>query len=153
MFDALARLADGHARRVGLIAIAFFLLAGALGGSVASKLDPYGADDPATESVRARHLLETPGYRATGVVVLIRGAPGRASRRPRAKVRRIETRLRGAPDVARVSGYYDTGSRAFVSRDGDATYLAVAASRPTDDSEIQDSARVDRRGARARPRA
>ena len=40
MFDALARLADGNARRIGLLAIAFFLLAGALGGSVASRSTP-----------------------------------------------------------------------------------------------------------------
>ena len=54
MFDALARLADRHARRVGLIAIAFFVLAGVFGGSVASQLAPYGDDDPATESVKRR---------------------------------------------------------------------------------------------------
>ena len=46
MFDALARLADGNARRIGLLAIAFFLIAAAVGGSVANRLDPYGADDP-----------------------------------------------------------------------------------------------------------
>ena len=54
MFDSLARLADCHARRVGLIALAFFVLAAALGGSVASRLDPYGADDPSTETVKAK---------------------------------------------------------------------------------------------------
>ena len=32
MFDALARLADGNARRIGLFAIVFFVLAGAIGG-------------------------------------------------------------------------------------------------------------------------
>src|SRR3954468_9942694 len=46
MFDFLARLANGSARRVALLALAFFVLAGALGGSVASRLDPYGAGDP-----------------------------------------------------------------------------------------------------------
>jgi hypothetical protein len=40
MFDSLARLADGKAKRVGLFAIVFFLLAGAIGGSVADRLDP-----------------------------------------------------------------------------------------------------------------
>ena len=53
MFDFLARLADRRARRIGLLAIGFFLFAGAAGGSVADRLDPYGADDPATESVKA----------------------------------------------------------------------------------------------------
>ena len=137
MFDALARLADGHARRTGLIAIAFFVLAGALGGSVANHLAPYGDDDPATESVRANTLLEGSGYRATSVVVLVRGQVGRPALR--AKVERIEKRLRSRADVDRVSGYYDTGSTAFVSRRRDATYLAVSL-HATDDGEIQDSA-------------
>jgi hypothetical protein len=33
MFDSLARLADRRARRVGLLAILFLVVAGALGGS------------------------------------------------------------------------------------------------------------------------
>ena len=138
MMDALARLADGQARRVGLIAIVFFLLAAALGGSVAGKLAPYGADDPASESVRANTLLEDAGYRSTGVVVLIRGGdvtkPAFAAR-----VRAIQHRLAERGDVASVSGYLDTGSRAFVSRSRDATYLAVAL-RATGDREAQDAA-------------
>ena len=139
MFDALARLADRHARRVGLIAIAFFILAGVFGGSVASHLAPYGDDDPATESSRADTLLEDAGYRATGVVVLIRG--GRVAEPPfAAKVKRIERQLVARRDVAAVSGYYDTRSAAFVSRRDDATYLAVQL-RPTGDREIQDSAK------------
>ena len=40
MFDSLARLANGKARRTALIALAFFLLAGALGGSVAGSSAP-----------------------------------------------------------------------------------------------------------------
>jgi len=58
MFNSLARLADRRPGRIGLIALAFFLLAGALGGSVADRLDPYGADDPATEAVKAREQLQ-----------------------------------------------------------------------------------------------
>jgi hypothetical protein len=34
MFDALARLADGNARRVAIVAAIFFVAAGAIGGSV-----------------------------------------------------------------------------------------------------------------------
>jgi RND superfamily putative drug exporter len=137
MFAALARLADGHARRTALIALAFLVLAGALGGSVASHLAPYGAEDPATESARASALLEDAGYRPTTVVVLIRGTVGRPGLR--AKVGRIEKQLRARPDVAGVSGYYDTGSPTFVSGRGDATYLAVSL-HATGDGEIQDSA-------------
>jgi uncharacterized membrane protein YdfJ with MMPL/SSD domain len=138
MFDALARFADRRARRVILIAVVFFVAAGAIGGSVASKLDPYGADDPATESVRADRLLERAGDRQTAAVVLVQGAPvSRPS--TRAKVEGIERELRARHDVASVIGYYDTGSRTFVSRNGDATYLTVAV-RPTDDKGWQDAA-------------
>jgi uncharacterized membrane protein YdfJ with MMPL/SSD domain len=141
MFEALARLADGHARRVGLIAIAFFLLAGIVGGGVADKLDPYGADDPATESPQAAELLEESGYRSTGVVVLVEGEVASAATRER--VLAIERELRRSEDVATVSGFYDTGSRAFVARGGDSTYLAVAL-RPTEDKEWQEAAqRID----------
>ena len=75
MFDALARLADGNARRIGLFAIVFFLLAGALGGSVASRLDPYGADDPATETVKAREQLQDAGLRVPAVLAVVENAP------------------------------------------------------------------------------
>jgi len=61
MFDALARLADGNARRVGLFAIVFFVLAAAIGGGVASRLDPYGAEDPSTETVVAKERLQDAG--------------------------------------------------------------------------------------------
>ena len=75
MFDSLARLADRRARRVGLLAIVFFLLAGALGGSVAERLDPYGADDPSTEAVEAREQLQDAGHRIPAVLVLVDDAP------------------------------------------------------------------------------
>ena len=48
MFDRLSSLAQFHRRPVVVVAVVFFALAGALGGSVADRLDPYGADDPST---------------------------------------------------------------------------------------------------------
>ncbi|MEK6276609.1 MAG: MMPL family transporter [Actinomycetota bacterium] len=139
MFDALSRLVDRRARRVAIIAAVLFVAAGALGGSVADRLDPYGADDPATESVRAADLLEDAGYRDTAVIVLFDGAPVSAHG-TRARVERVERQLRARNDVAMVTGYYDTRSRDFVSRNGNATYLAVAL-KPTDDKAWQDGAR------------
>jgi uncharacterized membrane protein YdfJ with MMPL/SSD domain len=139
MFDAIARLADRRARRVVMLGAILFLAAGALGGSVANRLDPYGADDPATETVRAANLLENAGYRDTAVIVLFNRAqvsePG-----TRVKVERVENQLRARKDVASVTGYYDTRSRAFVSRDGSSTYVAVAL-KPTDDKAWQDGAK------------
>ncbi|HEX2095906.1 MAG TPA: MMPL family transporter [Solirubrobacterales bacterium] len=137
MFDAFARLADRRARRVGLFAVAFFLLAGALGGSVADRLDPYGADDPETESVKADEALQAAGYRGPGVIVVVRDAPvGTAA--GRARVAAIARQVRAMDGVKSVSGYIETRSRDFVSRDGDSTYLAVALT-PTDDKEWQET--------------
>jgi len=138
MLDALARFVYRRRRLVALAAGVFFVIAGALGGSVASHLDPYGADDPATDSVRADNLLSDHGYRDASVIVLIRHAPV-AEASAQARVDGIARQLRARRDVAWVRGYYDTHSRAFVSRDGTETYLSVAL-KPTDDKELQDTA-------------
>jgi uncharacterized membrane protein YdfJ with MMPL/SSD domain len=133
VMERLARLADRRARRVVIVAVVFFVFAGALGAGVANRLDPYGADDPATESVIADHRLEAAGYRETGVVVLLDGVE-------RKRIAALTRTLRADRDVASVSSYLNTGNRAFVSRDGTKTYLAVAL-RPTDDREQQDAAK------------
>jgi uncharacterized membrane protein YdfJ with MMPL/SSD domain len=137
MFDSLARLANGKARRIGLFAIAFFLIAGAIGGGVASKLDPYGADDPATETVKAMDRLEQAGLRVPAVVAVVQDAPV-ASPATRRRVEALENEVRERADVASVSGYYDTHSPAFVSRDRDATYFSVAL-KTTEDKQAQET--------------
>jgi uncharacterized membrane protein YdfJ with MMPL/SSD domain len=131
MMDRLARLADRRARRVLAVAGVFFVVAGALGAGVANRLDPYGAEDPATESIVADHRLEHAGFRETGVVVLVRGVDVR-SPSGRATVERLAKQLEADPDVASVVDFPRTGSPDLVSRDGRSTYLA-AALRPTDD--------------------
>ncbi|MET0823908.1 MAG: MMPL family transporter [Solirubrobacterales bacterium] len=138
MIDRLARLADRRGRRVVLIAALFFVLAGALGAGVADRLDPYGAEDPSTESVIADQRLEDAGYRSTEVVVLISDADPTSAAGGR-RVEEVERRIAGDPGVASVTGFAETRSRAFVSRDGDSTYLAVGL-ESTDDDETQDVA-------------
>ncbi len=138
MFDRLARFVYARRRLVGIAAGVFFVIAIAIGGSVAKHLAPYGNDDPATESVKADNLIEAKGYRDTSVVVLVRGAPV-SSAAERTKVKAIAGELRRRRDVDAVHGFYDTGSRAFVSRSGDETYLAVSL-WATDDQAQQDAA-------------
>src|SRR6478672_2652433 len=138
MLDSLARFVYRRRRFVAVGAVAFFVVAAGFGSGVASHLDPYGADDPATDSVRADNLLQDHGYRDASVIVLIRHAPI-AEARTQARVEGIARQLRARRDVAWVRGYYDTHSRAFVSRDGTKTYLSVAL-KPTDDKELQDAA-------------
>jgi uncharacterized membrane protein YdfJ with MMPL/SSD domain len=138
MLDSLARFVYRRRRLVAIGAAAFFLIAAAVGGSVASHLDPYGADDPATDSVKADDLLRARGYRDASVIVLVQDAPI-AKPETRERVEGIERQLRDRGDVAWVRGYYDTGSRAFVSDNGSETYLSVAL-KPTDDKALQDAA-------------
>ena len=137
MFDSLARLANGRARRVGLFAIVFFLLAGALGGSVADRLDPYGAEDPDTETVKAMDRLEEAGLRVPAVIAVVEDAPV-ADPATRQRVVALEHQVRERPDVTSVTGNYNTRSPAFVSRDGRSTYFAVAL-KATGDKELQES--------------
>jgi uncharacterized membrane protein YdfJ with MMPL/SSD domain len=136
MFDALARFADGNARRIGIFAILFFLLAGAVGGSVADRLDPYGADDPATEAVQAREQLQDAGLRPAAVIAVVEDAPI-ALASTKARVEALERQVRRRSDVASVTGYYDTRSPVFVSRDRQSTYFAVSL-KATDDKELQE---------------
>jgi uncharacterized membrane protein YdfJ with MMPL/SSD domain len=138
MMDRLARLADRRARRVLALAAVFFVVAGALGAGVADRLDPYGAEDPDTESVIADNRLEQAGFRDTAVVVLVRGVDVR-SREGRARVELLAQRLEADPDVASVAGFPSTHSPDFVSRDGRSTYLA-AGLQPTDDDAQADAA-------------
>jgi RND superfamily putative drug exporter len=137
MFDALARLADGNARRIGLLALLFFILAGALGGGVASRLDPYGADDPATETIKSRERLEAAGLRIPAVLAVVENAPV-AAPATRARVEALENQVRRRADVKSVTGYYDTRSPVFVSKDGQSTYFAISL-KPTADKKWQEA--------------
>lgn len=136
MFAALARLAQRRARTIVVIAVLFAILAAALGGSVANRLDPYGAEDPATESVKAQNQLEEAGYRFPSVVALVEDAPV-ARPATRARVEALERQVRRNPEVAAVVGYYDTHSPAFVSEDGRSTYFAVDL-KPTGAKQAQE---------------
>jgi len=138
MLDGLARFVYRRRRFVAIGAVIFFVVAAGVSGSVASHLDPYGADDPATESVKADDLLRAHGYRPTSLIVLMQDAPVEQAK-TKQRVERIERDLRSRHIVAETSSYYDTGSRDFVSHDGDATYIAVAL-RPTADKAQQDAA-------------
>ena len=136
MFDALARLANSRGKLVVGLAILFFAVAGAVGGGVADKLDPYGADDPDTETVKAGEQLREAGHRDTSVVVLIDGDV--ESPDVERRVARVEAELEANGDVASVSGVDSTRQLDFVAEDGSAQYLAVTL-KPTDDKERQNA--------------
>jgi uncharacterized membrane protein YdfJ with MMPL/SSD domain len=138
VMERLAELAQRRGRRVVIIAAIFFLVAGALGAGVADRLDPYGADDPDTESVRADERLESAGFRDTGVVILIEDVDVRSAE-GRERVGAIADELAANPDVAEVSSFVNTRSPDFVSSDGNSTYVS-ATLEPIDDGDRQDAA-------------
>ncbi len=138
MFDRLARLAQTRGKRVLIIALVFFVAAGALGAGVADRLDPYGADDPDTESVIADDRLERAGYHDTDVIVLLEGVDPRSAEGKR-RIEGVAAEVEDAQQVAQISTFTSTRSPAFVSERGDATYLAIALGID-DDDESQDAA-------------
>src|SRR5436190_9949594 len=140
MFNSLASLAQRHGKRTAIFAVVLFVVAGALGGGVASKLGPYGADDPATESVKAQDRLQDDGFRDAGVIVLVQNIDSNSSA-GKQRITGLEDRLKANPDVASVTSYLDTRSPAFLSNNGDSTYLAVAL-KSTDDKDRQDAAQA-----------
>ena len=137
MFDALARLAQRHRGMVVIVAVLAFGAAGALGSGVADKLDPYGADDPESESVIARERIEDAGFRGASVIVLIEDVDVRTPA-GRERVQEVSREVRAQQDVHSVTGFLETGSPDFVSKEGDTTYLAVAL-KPTEDKEWQEA--------------
>ena len=110
---------------------------------MASRLDPYGADDPATETVKARERLQDAGLRFPAVLAILDNAPV-AKPSTRARVSAIEHALRRRGDVDSVTDYYGTRSPAFVSHDGRSTYLAVAL-KSTENKTGAGNRRRDRR--------
>jgi RND superfamily putative drug exporter len=70
------------------------------------------------------------------VVALVEDAPV-ARPATRARVEALERSVRANPEVARVFGYYETHSRAFVSEDGRSTYFAVTL-KPTGGKQTQE---------------
>jgi uncharacterized membrane protein YdfJ with MMPL/SSD domain len=132
----LARLVDTRAKALLVAATVVFLVAGAVGAGVAERLDPFGADDPDTESVIAAEQLEDAGFRPTSVVVLVEGSDPR-SPEGRDRLEGITRTIEGDHDVESVTGFLTTGSPDFLSRDGDASLLAVAL-EPTGDRARQE---------------
>jgi uncharacterized membrane protein YdfJ with MMPL/SSD domain len=137
MFTGLASLAQRHAKRTVILAVIFFAVAGALGSSVAKHLDPYGADDPSTQSVIADNQLEDAGFRDVSVIVLIQNASP-TQKAGQQHIAAIEQKVNADPAVASVAGYAETHNPDFISRDGKTTYLAVSL-KPTGDKQLQDA--------------
>ncbi|HEV3376617.1 MAG TPA: MMPL family transporter [Thermoleophilaceae bacterium] len=143
MFAALTSLATRRPKRVVLVAVLVVVAAAVAGSSVADRLDPYAADDPATESVQADALLERAGVGAgVDVVVLVDTPGGVNTPEVRARVAGVARELRAEPDVGDVVTF-EQGGRALVARDGRSTYVA-ASLRPGADENDAGERLIDR---------
>src|SRR6266566_4096273 len=103
MLARLAAFLYANGRRVLVVAVVGAIAAGVFGFSVAKRMSPYGADDPATQSVQASnrykaaagHLIDP------GVVALVSTGDVHTAK-ARERVSEVAAELRHAPDVALV---------------------------------------------------
>jgi uncharacterized membrane protein YdfJ with MMPL/SSD domain len=142
MLSNLGTFLYTNRRRVLFAAAIVAAVAGVFGAGVAKHLSPYGANDPATQSVQATNRYEHATRRQidAGVVALVTGVDVRSAA-GRARVDDVVRRLRAQPDVAAVASFYNTGDPAMVSRDHHATYV-VAYFKPLSDTRVKDDAQV-----------
>jgi RND superfamily putative drug exporter len=136
----LAAFLYAHGKRVLVVTVIGAVLAGVFGFGVAKRLSPYGAEDPATQSVQAKDRFQAATGRQIdpGVVALVKSGDVRTAT-ARARVNQVAHQLRGGPDVAAVSSFYSTHNPAMVSRDGRSTYV-LAYFKPLSDKALKDAA-------------
>src|ERR687886_123659 len=141
MLGRLATFQYANGRWVVFAAIVAAAIAGAFGFGVAKHMSPYGADDPATQSVQATHRFEHAAGRQidAGVVALVQPSEVRSSA-AKARIGQVAAQLRAQPGVARVVSYYDAHDPAMVSRDGRSSYV-VAYFKPLSDKALEDVAK------------
>jgi RND superfamily putative drug exporter len=151
MLTALAAFLHRNRVRVLFVTVIGAAIAGALGFGVASRLSPYGQNDPATQSVQATNRFQTAAGRQVdaGVVALVDSGDVRRSA-ARTRVAAVQARLRAQPDVKSVVTYYETRNPAMVSRDGRSTYV-LAYFRPRADKRLADDANTIERAFAAYP--
>ncbi|MBD0734971.1 MMPL family transporter [Streptomyces sp. CBMA29] len=138
MFERIAELAIRRSRLVLIVAIVATAVMGAVGAGAFTKLLGGGFDDPASQSTRARDLIDKRFGGETNLVLLVRTADGRiadgridapaAERNGRALV----AELKSDTTLANVVSYWDTPSPELRSKDGrEAMVLAHVKGDPT----------------------
>jgi uncharacterized membrane protein YdfJ with MMPL/SSD domain len=137
----LATFIHANGRRVLLVSVLAAALAGAFGFGVAKHMSPYGADDPATQSVQATARFEAAAGRkiAPGIVAIVSTRDVRSGAVER-RVEQVAGLLRAGPDVASAVSFYETHDPAMVSRDGRLTYV-LAYFKPRSDRQLEDAAK------------
>jgi RND superfamily putative drug exporter len=140
MLTRLATFLHAHGGRVLLVAALGAGIAGAFGFGVAKHMSPYGASDPATQSVQAMSRFQAAAGREIdpGIVAIVSAGDLRSQAAKR-RVEQVAAQLRVQPDVTSVVSVYETHDLAMVSRDRRSTYV-VAYFKPRSDRQLQDAA-------------
>jgi uncharacterized membrane protein YdfJ with MMPL/SSD domain len=141
MLDGLSRFVYRHRRAILLGAVLAAAAAAVLGAGVAGRLSPYGAKDPATQSVQAtnRYQAATGRQIEPGLIALIDSGPIESST-ARGRVDLVTRLLARQRDVVAVRSVYTGGGRALVSFDGRRTYV-TATFRAVSDKTIEDESK------------
>jgi RND superfamily putative drug exporter len=141
MLTNLASFVHANSRRVLLVAVLAAAIAGALGFGVAKHMSPYGAEDPATQSVQSTNRFEAAAGRKIdpGIVAIVSAGDVRTNAVER-RVKQVAGQLRAEPDVASAVSFYETHDPAMVSRDRRLTYV-VAYFKPRSDKQLEDAAK------------
>jgi RND superfamily putative drug exporter len=137
----LGTFIHANGRRVLLVSVLAAAIAGAFGFGVAKHMSPYGADDPATQSVQATARFEAAAGRkiAPGIVAIVSTGDARSGAAER-RVEQVAGLLRAGPEVASAVSFYETHDPAMVSRDGRLTYV-LAYFKPRSDRQLEDAAK------------
>ena len=137
MLAHLGRFTVAHRKAVLVGTAAFFVVAGALGGGVASELSNGGFDDPSSESSRAKRAAEREfGDQQPDLVLLVTAKQGTVDDPAVAAAGSALTeRLAAEPRVARAVSYWNLGSPPPLRSTDARQALVVAALRGNQDDE------------------
>jgi uncharacterized membrane protein YdfJ with MMPL/SSD domain len=142
MLSRLAAFLHSNRRRVLVTAAVGVVIAGVFGAGVSSHLSPYGANDPATQSVQATDRFQAATGRQIdpGVIALVTSGDVRSAA-ARQRVAAVVAELRAQRDVASVASFYTTHDPELVARDGRSTYV-VAYFKALSDKRLSDDAKL-----------
>jgi uncharacterized membrane protein YdfJ with MMPL/SSD domain len=146
VFRFLGDLVYRRRRLVLILTAVFFLVAAGLGGPVAGILTSgtNSFEDPANESVKARHLIAdatgaNPEYTITALVHPAQGADLRQ------RVGEVARELRAESAVKRVLTAYNSDLQGLVSKDGQSSYLLASTELLSPREERSLAERLDKR--------
>src|SRR6266516_5059136 len=109
MLTRFATFLEAHGRRVLVVVVIGAAIAGAFGVGVAKDMSPYGAADPATQSVQATHRFEAASGRKIdpGIVAIVSAGDVRSAA-SRQRVEQVAGELRAQTDVSSAVSFYET---------------------------------------------